>query len=112
MMKDIEKALKSKSYADSCFFVPEEYHDLIDVFERQKADKLAPHQKEYDIRIDLKSEKTLSFGSLYDMSQDELQMLQQYLNEHLAKSFIRPSCSLFASPVLFAKKPSGGLCFC
>ena len=42
-MKNIEKILKSKSYADSCFFISEEYHDLIDVFERQKADKLTSH---------------------------------------------------------------------
>ena len=39
-MKNIEKALKSKSYADSQSFVFKKYHDLIDVFERQKADKL------------------------------------------------------------------------
>ena len=75
MIKDIEKILKSKSYANSCFFVSEEYHDLIDVFERQKADKLISHQKKYDIRIDLKSGKILNFESLYDMSQDKLQML-------------------------------------
>ena len=67
-MKDIEKTLKSKSYADSHFFVFKEYHDLINVFEKQKADKLTSHQKEYDIRIDLKSEKILSFKSLYDIS--------------------------------------------
>ena len=66
-MKDIEKILKSKSYADSHFFVSEEYHNLIDVFERQKADKLTSHQKKYDIEIDLKSRKILSFESLYDM---------------------------------------------
>ena len=87
-MKDIEKTLKSKSYADSCFFVSEEYHDLINVFERQKADELISHQKKYDIRIDLKSEKILSFEFLYDMSQNELQILQQYLNEHFIKNFI------------------------
>ena len=34
IIKDIKKILKSKSYADSHFFVSEEYHDLIDVFER------------------------------------------------------------------------------
>ena len=66
-MKNIEKILESKSYADSCFFVLEEYHDLIDVFERQKTDKLTSHQKKYNIRIDLKSEKTSSFEFLYDM---------------------------------------------
>ena len=75
MMKNIEKIFKSKLYADSCFFVFEEYHDLIDVFERQKADELASHQKKYDIRIDLKSEKTSSFEFLYSMLQNKLQML-------------------------------------
>ena len=87
-MKNIEKIFESKSYADSHFFIFKEYHNLINVFERQKTDELTSHQKKYDIRIDLKSEKILSFESLYDISQDELQMLQQYLNEHLAKNFI------------------------
>src|SRR5437773_12450389 len=112
MMKDIKKILESKSYADSCFFVSEEYHDLIDVFERQKADELTSHQKEYNIRIDLKLEKILSFESLYSMSQDKLQMLQQYLNEHLVKNFIQSSCSLFAFLILFAKKSDRELQFC
>ena len=68
MMKNIEKTFKSKSYADSCFFVSEEYHNLIDVFERQNANKLLSYQEEYDIEINLKSEKTLNFESLYSIS--------------------------------------------
>ena len=68
MMKDIEKTFKSKSYADLHFFVLEEYHDLIDVFERQHTDELLSHQKEYDIEIELKSEKNLNFRFLYSMS--------------------------------------------
>ena len=74
-MKDIEKALKSKSYINSQSFVSEKYHDLIDVFERQKTDKLLSHQKKYNIEIELKLEKILNFEFLY-MSQKELQMLQ------------------------------------
>src|SRR5204862_1932842 len=68
MMKNIEKILKSKSYADSCFFVSKKYHNLINVFEKQKTDELTSHQKEYDIKIDLKSEKILSFEFLYNIS--------------------------------------------
>ncbi len=68
IMKDIEKALKLKSYADSQSFVPEEYHNLIDIFERQNADELLLYWEEYDIEIDLKSEKTPNFESLYSMS--------------------------------------------
>ena len=34
IIKDIEKALKSKLYADLQSFISEEYYNLIDVFER------------------------------------------------------------------------------
>ena len=67
-MKNIEKALKSKLYADSQLFVSEEYHDLIDVFEKQHINKLLSHQKKYDIEIELKSRKNLNFRSLYSIS--------------------------------------------
>jgi hypothetical protein len=67
-MKNSEKALKLKSYTNSQSFVSEKYHDLIDVFERQNTDKLLSHQKKYNIEIDLKSEKTSNFESLYSMS--------------------------------------------
>src|SRR5437762_8411042 len=110
-MKDIEKALESKSYADSQSFISEEYHDLIDVFERQNADKLLSHQKEYNIEIDLKSKKTSNFEFLYSMLQEELQVLQQYFNEHLAKKFIQSSHSSFAFLILFAKKSDEELHF-
>ena len=43
IMKNIKKALKLKSYADLQSFVFEKYHNLIDVFERQNADKLSSY---------------------------------------------------------------------
>lgn len=46
------------------------------------------------------------------MSLDELRVLRKFLDDNLAKGFIRPSSSPAASPVLFAKKPGGGLRFC
>ena len=75
IMKDIEKTFKLKLYADSCFFVFEKYHNLIDVFERQNTDELFSHQERYDIEIELKSEKILNFEFLYNMSWEELQVL-------------------------------------
>ena len=75
IMKDIKKVFELKSYADSWSFVSEKYHDLINVFERQNADELFSHQKEYNIEIDLKSEKTSNFEFLYSMSQEKLQVL-------------------------------------
>ena len=46
------------------------------------------------------------------MSRDELLVLQKYLTENLETGFIRSSSSPAASPVLFVKKPGGGLRFC
>src|SRR5438046_7542918 len=85
IMKNIKKTLKSKTYVDPRFFISEELHDIINTFEKQHADKLAPHHENHDFKIELKSEKTPSFGPLYEMSRDELMVLQQYLDEHLTK---------------------------
>lgn len=46
------------------------------------------------------------------MSNKELEELRKYLKESLEKRFIEPSTSSFASPVLFVKKPGGGLRLC
>ena len=46
------------------------------------------------------------------MSQEELQAVKDYLKENLAKGFIVASSAPFASPVLFVRKPNGGLRFC
>ena len=46
------------------------------------------------------------------MSQDELKVLQKYLNDHLFKSFIQASFSSAAASVLFVHKSEEGLRFC
>lgn len=52
------------------------------------------------------------FGPMCGMSQDELEVLKKYLDDNLAKGFIRPSSSPAASPVLFARTPGGELRLC
>ena len=37
--------------------------------------------------------------------------MKKYINKHLEKSFIWPSSSAAAFPILLVKKPGGGLCF-
>ena len=75
IMKDIKKTLKSKTYVDPQLFVFKELHDIINTFEKQHADKLALQHENHDFKIELKSEKTSSFESLYEMSHDELMIL-------------------------------------
>ena len=46
------------------------------------------------------------------MSEQEMEAVKKYIDEHLGKSFIRPSSSSAAAPVLLVRKPGGGLRFC
>jgi len=46
------------------------------------------------------------------MPTPELVVVIELLEENMSTGFIRRSSSPFAAPVLFAKKPDGGLCFC
>ncbi|KAM3518662.1 hypothetical protein MY4038_010033 [Beauveria bassiana] len=110
-LQDIEKALTPKANLDPKEKLPNEYYEFLDVFSKKEADKLPPHRS-YDHSIQLKEGSEPPFGPLYDMSRDELLVLREYLEENLGKGFIRASRSPAASPVLFVRKPGGGLRFC
>lgn len=110
-MKDIEKALNPKQPTDPSTVLPEEYHKYLDVFSKQLADSLPPHQP-YDHHIRLEPGAQPTFEPLYGMSWDELLVLKKYLDDNLTKDFIRASSSPAASPILFVRKPEGGLRFC
>ena len=91
--------------------LPPDYHSYADVFSVSESDKLPPHQT-YDHAINLEPGIKPDHGPLYGMSRDELLLLKKYLEDNLRKGFIRASISSAASPVLFARKPGGGLLFC
>ena len=50
-----------------------------------------------------------SFGPLYSLSKQELEALRKWLDENLAKGFIKLSSSPAGSPILFVKKKDGSL---
>lgn len=91
--------------------LPKRYHDIKDVFSQAASDELPPH-RENDHKIELEGDNTLSYSPLYKQSEGELLSTKKYLLENLSKGFIAPSQAPFASPILFAKKPNGGLRFC
>ena len=94
--------------------LPPEYHNFLDVFDRSKADVLPPHRS-YDHKlefVDNFDKSQLPKSRIYHMSGHKLEQVKKYLDEHLKKGFITPSKAPFASPVLFAEKPNGGLRFC
>ena len=116
-MADIDKALNVKPRIKFKTIVSEQYWDYLNVFDEDEANQLPPIRgKGIDHEIELLEEEgkkpTVPWGPLCNMSKDELLVLRKTLTEYLDKSFIRVSNSLAAAPVLFVKKPGGGLRFC
>ena len=66
----------------------------------------------YDCTIDIEDGAQVSFGLIYNPSQDELATLKEYIDENLAKGFIRHSKSPAGAPILFVKKKDGSLRMC
>jgi hypothetical protein len=91
--------------------IPEDYHDFADVFNKQKANKLAEHRP-YDLRINIDDGSVPPIGPIYSLSAIELQALREFIDENLAIGFIRPSRSPCGAPVLFVKKKDGSLRLC
>lgn len=112
-VEDLEAALRDKKAQeeDPVDLLPEEFKDFVDVFSPKEAERLPPHRS-YDHDIKLLEGKTLPFGPLYAMSREELKVLKEWIEDNLRKGFIRPSSSPAASPVLFVKKPGGGIRIC
>lgn len=116
-LADINKALKPKVKGDPMKLLPEHFHKVLPLFDAQKAKELPPHRPGVDHGIEIETgddgkKKTIPWGPLYSMSRDELLVLRKTLMELLDQGFIRVSNSPAAAPVLFAKKPGGGLRFC
>ena len=92
--------------------VPTKYHSEIEVFIKREADNLRPHGPE-DHEIRLTEGAAPPFARNYKpMSAQELDAVKKYLDEQLAKGFIRPSSSSVASPILLVRKPGGGIRVC
>jgi len=117
-MADINKALAAKKFTDPKDKMPSHFHQWLDVADRKKAELLPPVRGQgVDHSIELEKddngrEKEVPWGPLYNMSRDELLVLRKTLTDYLDKGFIRVSNSPAAAPVLFVKKPGGGLRFC
>jgi Reverse transcriptase (RNA-dependent DNA polymerase)/Aspartyl protease len=117
-LADIEKALQPKEEVDPRKLVPKEvYDEFSNLFSAEEAAKLPPHRPGVDHEVNLQrdssgSEPALPWGPLYSMSREELLVLRKTLSSLLDKGFIRASSSAAAAPVLFVRKPGGGLRFC
>jgi hypothetical protein len=67
--------------------VPEVYHKFADVFSRQKANTLLPHQ-DCDLKINIDKGAKIPVGPIYLLSKFELKTLQEFIDENLKTGFI------------------------
>jgi transposase InsO family protein len=116
-MADIEKALRPKVKTDPLTKLPVWLKDLVDAWLPSPEGELAPHRPGVDHKIELIKDADgkkpeVPWGPLYNMSREELLVLRKTLTELLDKNFIRVSGSSASAPILFVKKPGGGLRFC
>jgi len=70
--------------------------------------KRMPTRKIWDHAIDLKEEFKASKAQVYPLSRNEREEVQQFIQDHLRKGYIRPSKSPQMSPVFFVGKKDGG----
>ncbi|KAL0150989.1 hypothetical protein M9458_053716 [Cirrhinus mrigala] len=84
------------------------YQDLLEAFSRQGATQLPPHRLG-DCAIDLIPGAAPPRGRIFPLSQAESTAMNTYIQEELAKGFIRPSTSPASAGFFFIKKKDGGL---
>src|SRR6185369_4510158 len=107
----LSTTLTTDEQSNSTTTLPTEYLEFKELFEDKIIGTLPPHCV-YDHSIPLEQGKDAPFGRIYNLSANELKELYDYIQEHLAKGFIRRSESPAGAPVLFVKKKDGSLRLC
>ena len=89
--------------------LPDRYQDLSYVFSKDEAEKLPPHRPGLDHDFTLKPGTKPPFGPIYNLSEEELKALREYIDKMLELGFIRVSKSPAGSPMLWVRKKDGTL---
>jgi len=87
--------------------VPQKFHKWLKVLGKVELERM-PTRKIWDHAIDLKEEFKASKAWVYSFSRNEREEVQQFIQDHLRKGYIRPLKSPQTSPVFFVGKKDGG----
>ena len=85
-----------------------EYHEYIDVFNENKADRF-PESWPWDHKIELKEGFQPKSFKTYNLTLEEQKELDNWTKDNLDKGYIWPSQSPMASPFFYVKKKDGKL---
>jgi len=104
--KSQEFALKYEEKTPESGQIPPEYHEYLDVFDEKKADRF-PKSRSWDQKIEMKSGfEPKSFKS-YNLTLEEQEQQELFINKQLKKGYIQPSKSPMASSFFFVSKKDG-----
>jgi len=87
--------------------VPRRFHRWMKVFGKVESERM-PVRKVWDYAIDLGKEFVPSKARVYPLSRNEREEVQNFVNNHLRKGYIRPSKLQQTSPVFFVGKKDRG----
>ncbi len=88
-----------------------QYKDYKYMLKKKNVDTLLKHWI-HDNMINFKESVQAQFESFYNLSQNELAMLWEYINGNIEKRFMQHSKSLVNFLILFLKKNDGSLWLC
>ena len=91
--------------------LPPQYAEFAHLGSEDDSRALADHGPQ-DLAINLLPGTTAPHQPLYNLSRTELELLRKYLDEYLARGWIRHSKSPAGAPILFAKKKDGSMRLC
>jgi transposase InsO family protein len=91
--------------------LPPEYECRRRVFSEEEATQFPGHTT---VRhsIEIEPGQKVPYGPIYPLSANELRVLREYLDTHLARGWIRESDSEAGAPILFVAKKDGSLRLC
>jgi transposase InsO family protein len=107
----IEKLVRVKG-ASVTPEIPKQYQAFQEMFIKKEGLGALPKHQPWDCEIELEEGKYPTKIPIYQLSEKELKILWEYIQENLAKGFIRKSKSSAGFPILFAPKKDGTLRLC
>lgn len=100
---EINNALNSDRVTNIEKLVPKKYYNHLPLFQEAHAHRIASHRS-YEHMIELEEGFESLFTSLYSFRRPQLEEVKKWVQENLAKSYIRASPSPCVTPILFVKK--------
>ena len=86
--------------------VPEEYHKYANVFNKFRAETLAPHCL-YDLQIELEKDSYPPVETIYFLFKFKQEILKKFIDKNLTNGFICSTSFPHGVLVLFIKKKDG-----